>query len=204
MARTTKTSNTEPIVEAAAAGESSVAAAMAVEENMDEKTEVVEEKKSSGKTKKAQPAEEPLSDSDEIEVMALIPNVSYEDERTSDYWKWEKAGDIETMTFEAIKAMHRKYKSYLRDMWLKPLDERVIKNLGLTRTYEQYDFLMNEDNYASSSIDEVLDGISSVPDALKIAIITRIKNMVADGTVADVKVIRKLENKLDIDLISLL
>ena len=89
-------------------------------------------------------------------------------------------------------------------MWLKPLDERVIKKLGLSRTYEKYDFLVDESNYANDHIDEVLDGLSSAPASLKIAIVNRIKDMVADGTVSDIKVVRKLEKRLDIDLISFL
>ena len=100
--------------------------------------------------------------------------------------------------------MHRKYKTYFNDMWLKPLDERVIKKLGLSRTYDKYDFLVDESNYTNDHIDEVLDGISSAPTSLKIAIVNRIKDMVSDGTVSDIKVVRKLEKRLDIDLISFL
>lgn len=222
MARTAKTTKTEPVAEAAIVEEPAVAAVNAAEENMcaettdaaeeniNKETEVVKEKKSSTRQKKTQTVkteevvEEPLDDSDEIEVMSLIPKVAYEDNRTSDYYQWENVGQIEMMTFDAIKAMHRKYKSYFGDMWLKPLDERVIKKLGLTRTYEKYDFLMDETNYTAEHIDEVLDGISSASAGLKIATVNRIKNMVSDGTVSDVKVIKKLENRLDIDLISFL
>lgn len=213
MARTAKTTKTEPVAEATAVEESAVVDVEAAEEDVNEETETVEEEKPAEpaakprKTRAAKAvevAEEPLEDSDEIEVESLIPNVSYEDARTSDYYKWEYVGQVETMTFDAIKAMHRKYKSYFGDMWLKPLDERVIKKLGLSRTYEKYDFLMDADNYTAEHIDEVLAGISDASAGLKIAAVNRIKNMVAEGEVSDIKVIKKIENRLDIDLISFL
>ena len=75
--------------------------------------------------------QEPLNNDDEIEVISLIPNVSYKDNKTDDFYTWENAEHIELMTFETIQNMHRNYKSYFKNMWLKPLDDRVVKKLGL-------------------------------------------------------------------------
>lgn len=206
MARTAKSTNTEPVVDAATVDDSAVAAVNSVEENMNDETATVATKRTSRRKNARQSAdvEDTLSDSDMIEVESLIPNVVYEDSRTGNYYEWEEIGHCEDMTFDEVKNMHRKYKTYFNDMWLKPLDERVIKKLGLSRTYDKYDFLVDESNYTNDHIDEVLDGISSAPTSLKIAIVNRIKDMVADGTVSDIKVVRKLEKRLDIDLISFL
>lgn len=207
MALTAKTTKTEPVVDAAAVGDSTVAAADSAGKNMNDEIEQTPTKKSAGRPRKNQGSadvDDALSDTDEIEVMSLIPNVSYEDERTSDFYRWENVGQIETMTFDVIKAMHRKYKSYFSDMWLKPLDERVIKKLALTRTYEKYDYLMDESNYTSDNINDVLNGLSSVPSGLKSTVINHIKDLVADGTISNINVIRQIESRLDIDLISFL
>ena len=206
MARTAKSTNTEPVVDAATVDDSAVAAVNSVEENMNDETATVATKRTSRRknTRQYADVEDALSDSDMIEVESLIPNVVYEDSRTGNYYEWSEIGHCEDMTFDEVKNMHRKYKTYFNDMWLKPLDERVIKKLGLSRTYDKYDFLVDESNYTNDHIDEVLDGISSAPTSLKIAIVNRIKDMVSDGTVSDIKVIRKLEKRLDIDLISFL
>ena len=195
MARTAKSTNTEPVVDAATVDDSTVAAVNSVEENMNDETATVATKRTSRRKNTRQPAdvEDALSDSDMIEVESLIPNVVYEDSRTGNYYEWSEIGHCEDMTFDEVKNMHRKYKTYFNDMWLKPLDERVIKKLGLSRTYDKYDFLVDEYNYTNDHIDEVLDGISSAPTSLKIAIVNRIKDMVSDGTVSDIKVIRKLD-----------
>lgn len=206
MARTAKSTNTEPVVDAATVDDSTVAAVNSVEENMNDETATAVTKRTSRRknTRQSADVEDTLSDSDMIEVESLIPNVVYEDSRTGNYYEWSEIGHCEDMTFDEVKNMHRKYKTYFNDMWLKPLDERVIKKLGLSRTYDKYDFLVDESNYTNDHIDEVLDGISSAPTSLKIAIVNRIKDMVSDGTVSDIKVVRKLEKRLDIDLISFL
>lgn len=206
MARTAKSTNAEPVVDAATVDDSTVAAVNSVEENMNDETATAVTKRTSRRknTRQSADVEDTLSDSDMIEVESLIPNVVYEDSRTGNYYEWSEIGHCEDMTFDEVKNMHRKYKTYFNDMWLKPLDERVIKKLGLSRTYDKYDFLVDESNYTNDHIDEVLDGISSAPTSLKIAIVNRIKDMVSDGTVSDIKVVRKLEKRLDIDLISFL
>lgn len=206
MARTAKSTNAEPVVDAAAVDDSTVAAVNSVEGNMNDETATAVTKRTSRRknTRQSADVEDTLSDSDMIEVESLIPNVVYEDSRTGNYYEWSEIGHCEDMTFDEVKNMHRKYKTYFNDMWLKPLDERVIKKLGLSRTYDKYDFLVDESNYTNDHIDEVLDGISSAPTSLKIAIVNRIKDMVSDGTVSDIKVVRKLEKRLDIDLISFL
>lgn len=207
MARTAKSTNTEPVVDAATVEDSTVAVVDSVEENMNDKNATATAKRASNKRKNVRQSadvEDALSDLDVIEVTSLIPNVVYEDNRTGNYYEWEEIGHCEDMTFDEVKNMHRKYKAYFNDMWLKPLDERVIKKLGLSRTYDKYNFLVDESNYTNDHIDEVLDGLSSAPASLKIAIVNRIKDMVADGTVSDIKVVRNLEKRLDIDLISFL
>lgn len=206
MARTAKSTNAEPVVDAATVDDSTVAAVNSVEENMNDETAAAATKRTSRRknTRQSADVDDDLSDSDMVEVTSLIPNVVYEDNRTGNYYEWEEIGHCEDMTFDEVKNMHRKYKTYFNDMWLKPLDERVIKKLGLSRTYDKYDFLVDESNYTNDHIDEVLDGLSSAPTSLKIAIVNRIKDMVSDGTVSDIKVVRKLEKRFDIDLISFL
>lgn len=146
----------------------------------------------------------PLMDTDEIEVVSLIPNVSYKDSKTGDFYEWVKVGHTEPMTFETLKNMWRNYKSYFRNMQLKPLDDRVINKFGLTSTYEKYEFLMDETNYTRSNIDKLCESISATPNGMKFAICNKIKNLVVCGKITDIAVIRALEKHLNLDLTSFL
>lgn len=146
-----------------------------------------------------------LDDKEEIEVVALIPNVSYYDKATGDRYEWENAGDVEYMTVEAVQRMRRNSRGYFEDMCVKPNDERVIKKFGMERYYEQHDYLMDASNYTKDNITNVLDKFSSLrSNSLKSSIVNKIKDMIANGELSDAVVIRAIEKRLDIDLISLL
>lgn len=146
-----------------------------------------------------------LDDKEEIEVVALIPNVSYYDKATGDRYEWENAGDVEYMTVEAIQRMRRNSRGYFEDMCVKPNDERIIKKFGMERYYEQHDYLMDASNYTKGNITNVLDKFSSLrSNSLKSSIVNKIKDMIANGELSDAVVIRAIEKRLDIDLISLL
>lgn len=146
-----------------------------------------------------------LDDKEEIEVVALIPNVSYYDKATGDRYEWENAGDVEYMTVEAIQRMRRNSRGYFEDMCVKPNDERVINKFGMERYYEQHDYLMDASNYTKDNITNVLDKFSSLrSNSLKSSIVNKIKDMISNGELSDAVVIRAIEKRLDIDLISLL
>ena len=146
----------------------------------------------------------PLEDSDEIDVISLVPNVSYKDNKTGDMYEWDRAGHVELMTFETLKNMWRNHKGYFKNMWLKPLDDRVIVKLGLVKTFEKYDFLMDETNYTKKNGSILCEAISDAPNGLKYSIVNKIKDLIVNGKVTDINVIRTLEKHLNIDLISFL
>jgi len=146
-----------------------------------------------------------LNNDDEVEVVALIPNVSYYDKATGDRYEWENTGDIEYMTVDAIQRMRRNARGYFEDMCLKPNDERVIDKFGMKRYYEKHDYLMDVSNYTKDNITNILDEFSSLrSNSLKSSIVNKIKDMISNGELSDVMVIRAIEKRLDIDLISLL
>ena len=146
-----------------------------------------------------------LNNDDEVEVVALIPNVSYYDKATGDRYEWDNAGDVEYMTVEAIQRMRRNARGYFEDMCLKPNDERVIDKFGMKRYYEKHDYLMDVSNYTKDNITNILDEFSALrSNSLKSSIVNKIKDMISSGELSDVMVIRAIEKRLDIDLISLL
>lgn len=149
--------------------------------------------------------EEPLKDSDEIEVMALVPNVSYRDNATADFYEWENVGDIEYMSVDALNRMRRNHRGYFEDMYLKPNDERVIKKFGLGRFYGKYDTFMDASSYTKENVADTLDEFSAIrSNSMKLSIVNKIKDMVASGEISDVSVLRTIEKRLDIDLIATL
>lgn len=187
MARTATNSTIEDVV---------------VENNIDDTVEEMNEKTT--KTIKKLIKVEPLEDSDEIKIISLVPNVSYKDSKTLDMYEWREVGHSEFMTFEVLKNMWRNDKGYFKNLWLKPMDDRVINKFGLTKTFEKYEYLMDGSNYIKKNINTICDAIKTTPNGLKFAICTKVKNLVIEGELTDIFVIRELEKRLKIDLIGFL
>ena len=145
-----------------------------------------------------------LNDPDEIEVVSLIPNVSYEDKKTGDVYEWNNVGDSEYMTFAALKEMRRTSKTYFNELWLKPMDSRVVKHFGLERVYKNYNMLMEEDSYTSDNITNTCKVISESPNGIKWTLLGRIRNLVERGVITDIKVLRALEKQFNVELLDLL
>lgn len=148
--------------------------------------------------------DKPLDKEDVIEVISLIPNISYKDKKYGDIYRWEKAGETVEMTFDVINYMHQNHKTYFKSMWIKPLDKRVIKKFGLEATYRDYDFLMDASNYTRKNVKEICDSIRKTPQSLKFAICNKIKSLVSSGEISDIHILREIEKSLNIDLIPLI
>lgn len=174
-------------------------ATKSVVENIDDVVTEMNEKEV--KTTKKSVNVEPLQDSDEIEVVSLVPNVSYKDSKTLDMYEWNEIGHFEPMTFETLKNMWRNDKGYFKNLWLKPMDDRVINKFGLTKTFEKYEYLMDSSNYTRKNINAICDAIKGTPNGLKFSICNKVKSLVISGELVDVFVIRELEKRLNIDLL---
>ena len=162
------------------------------------------EEKTKSKTKKVVDNEkvvEPLQDTDDIEVVALIPNISYKDNKTLDFYEWKNIGDIEEIPFEVLKNMYRNHRGYFRNLWLKPLDDRVIDKFKLRKLYESHEKLINIDNYTIDNIYDICEEIHKLPNSSKLSLLSLIRNSVDEGKIQDIRIIKQLESSLNISLI---
>lgn len=146
-----------------------------------------------------------LKDDEDISIISLIPNVSYKDFKNNDFYEWNEVGHEETMTYGTLKDMNRNHKSYFKDLWLKPNDERVIKVFGLESTYKTYSELMTGDIYVIENMNLIKEKFDALPlRGIKATVVIKIKDMVANGEISDVKVVKNLEKILQVDLFDLL
>ena len=162
------------------------------------------EEKTKSKTKKVVDDEkvvEPLQDTDDIEVVALIPNISYKDNKTLDFYEWKNIGDIEEIPFEVLKNMYRNHRGYFRNLWLKPLDDRVIDKFKLRKLYDSHEKLINIDNYTIDNIFDICEEIHKLPNSSKLSLLSLIRNSVDEGKIQDIRIIKQLESSLNISLI---
>jgi len=105
---------------------------------------------------------------------------------------------------ETINNLWRNHKRYFRSMWLRPMDNRVIKKFGLSNMYDKYNYLMDGKNYVRENAKEIVEGISNLPNDVKRTVCDKVKSLIVNGDVTDVAVIRAIEKQFNIDLISYL
>lgn len=165
-----------------------------VEETVEEKPIIVATTK---------PVKVKIEDDEEIEVQSFDSNVTYWDKATDETYFWEEVGEVISMPYSVIKNMWRNHKTYFRNFLLKPLDDRVVKELGLVKTYEKYDFLMDGSQYTKANLNSIITTINGGTNGFKSAIFNNIKNMIINGDVTDVYVIKQLGNAFDIDFVGL-
>lgn len=137
-----------------------------------------------------------LRDDDEISIRSLVPNVSYKDSRTGDFYQWDEAGHIEYMTFEVLKNLWRNHRGYFTNLYLKVDDPRVIQKFGIKSIYDKYEFLMDDNNYTISMVDKIYEAYCTMPNDLKYSFCNKIKNMIANDQIIDNRVIKKLKEYL--------
>lgn len=162
--------------------------------------EIVEEKPVKVATK---PEKVKIEDDEEIDVQSFDSNVTYWDKTTDETYFWENVGEIISLPYSVIKNMWRNHKTYFRNFLLKPLDDRVVKELGLTKVYEKYDFLMEGSQYTKDNINTIINTINGGTNGFKSAIFNNIKNMIIGGDITDIYVIKQLGNAFDIDFAGL-
>lgn len=177
----------------------------AVVENSVVENKETKDKKETIKSKRKQVATRQsitLENFEEIPVVSLIPHVSYLDKRTQDMYEWEEVGHTEYMTVETLKDMWRNNKGYFRNLWLKPMDERVLIQFGLVKIFESYEFLMNKSSYTKDNMENLTTAITQAPLGMKFAIVNKIKQLVSEGIIRDVSIIKTLSRKLDTDFLA--
>lgn len=137
-----------------------------------------------------------LRDDDEIAIRSLVPNVSYKDSRTGDFYQWDETDHIEYMSFDVLKNLWRNHRGYFTNLYLKVDDPRVIKKFGLKSIYEKYDFLMDDNNYSINNMDKINEVYCTMPNDLKYSFCNKIKNMITTEKIIDNRVIKKLKENL--------
>lgn len=164
--------------------------------NMVHKEEKVENKPIKSNTK---PQRVKIEDDEEIEIQSFDSNVTYWDKATDETYFWEETGEIILIPYSIVKNMWRNHKTYFKNFLLKPLDERVVSELGLSKIYEKYDFLMDGKQYTKENLEKIISTINGGTNGFKSAIFNNIKNMIVDGKISNIYIIKQLGKTFDID-----
>ena len=75
----------------------------------------------------------------------------------------------------------------------------IIKQFNLEKTYDKYLLLMDGSNYTKDNIDEICKIISSGSNGFKYVICNKIKDLIINGEISNISIVKKLEKIFDVD-----
>lgn len=144
-----------------------------------------------------------LGDDTVITVKALVPKVYYTCPVTHDVFAWEEVGDTQDMTFKQLKTMKAKYSRYLTDKWILPQNDEAIKKLGLDKVYGEKLTIQDRILLRGNDVDAVAELISKLNNDGRTELARYAEKSAKEGKLVNIKIIRLLEEQLDIELMQL-
>lgn len=140
----------------------------------------------------------PIELSDMVVCRSQRTKMSYVNRKTGDRYVWEGLGSEESMTFETLLDIQRNDRGYLTNLWIKVEDERAVEKLGLAKTYSKYESILNDT--WEEDIDTIEKVMKKADKKIRESFRTKAIGLVTAGKIADVKVIRRLEDILSTSL----
>lgn len=141
-----------------------------------------------------------LNDETKVSVKSLVPAVYYSCTTTFESFAWVEVGDVQEMTYKQLRMMKTKHPRYFNDKWLLPMDNNVVKKLGLEKVYANNMNRGDMKKLYGSNVVEVEELLSGLSNEAKTKLAQRVEDDVKNGKIANVKVIRALEKHLGVEL----
>lgn len=151
----------------------------------------------------AVPPSSALKDTTRIKVRALVPAVYYTCLKTMDSFSWDEVGDEQEMTFMQIKTMKARHPRYFTEKWLLILNDEVLKKLNLASTFSEKVTASDMKKFYGSDVDAAKELLFGLSNSAKSGLTEKVIKAVKNGKIANVKIIRLLEEQLGIELMQL-
>ena len=155
-------------------------------------------------------AEENVTLSEEVSLSLdeMIPvksitfgGLTYKARSTNAIYRWNNIGAIEYMSVAELNEMNNYKRSYLNKPLVVLLDERAIKKFRLQSVYENVAKINNLKHLFKQPpavIERTIDNALDVN--MRDILISKSRQMIKNGTLTDINVIKLLERKLQHDL----
>lgn len=136
---------------------------------------------------------------DVVEVMAGTDGVIYISKRTQQRWEFDKLGQRDEMTVREIQTMLNQQPRMIRDGWIIICDEEVVKYFKLEKLYETIFDISDINDVFELDVKEFEEVITNTPQGLKDAIATEAIKRYQREELYDTRVMKLIEQHLDVD-----
>jgi len=143
-----------------------------------------------------------LSLDDIIPVKSItFGGLTYKARSTNAIYRWNQIGAIEYMTVAELNEMNNYKRAYLNKPLVILMDERAIKKFRLQKVYENVAQINNLKSLFKSNMATIERTIDTALDAnMRDILISKVRQMIKNGTLTNINIIKLLEKKLQHDL----
>ena len=125
----------------------------------------------------------------------------YKDATTGEEHRWSEFGDEIEMTFGSLQRARSAQRKFFTENWWLIDDPEVLESLNATQYYKNALTYEDFEDLFSLKADEVKDRVSGLSRSQKRGVVYVAKQKIEDGELADLNVIRALEEALGTELI---
>ena len=149
-----------------------------------------------------QVADSGLSLDDIIPVKSItFGGLTYKARSTNAIYRWNQIGAIEYMSVAELNEMNNYKRAYLNKPLVILMDERAIKKFRLQKVYENVAQINNLKSLFKSDVGTIEKTIDMAIDAnMRDILISKVRQMIKNGTLTNINIIKLLEKKLQHDL----
>ena len=143
-----------------------------------------------------------LSLDDIIPVKSItFGGLTYKARSTNAIYRWNQIGAIEYMSVAELNEMNNYKRAYLNKPLVILMDERAIKKFRLQKVYENVAQINNLKSLFKSDMATIERTIDTALDAnMRDILISKVRQMIKNGTLTNINIIKLLEKKLQHDL----
>lgn len=143
-----------------------------------------------------------LSLDDIIPVKSItFGGLTYKARSTNAIYRWPTIGSLEYMSISELNEMNNYKRAYLNKPLVILMDERAIKKFRLQKVYENVAQINNLKSLFKSDMATIERTIDTALDAnMRDILISKVRQMIKNGTLTNINIIKLLEKKLQHDL----
>lgn len=114
-------------------------------------------------------------------------------------WVWNEFGDEDYLELSEVLAMRNTYPRYFKDCWVM-LDKDVLEYLGVDKYYKDIIDMENFDDIFKLTPTKLKNKLKKLPQSMRESVATRARQMIKSGKLDSIKIIKAIEQELNIDL----
>ena len=153
----------------------------------------------------AKPKRKIIDPSTEVEVQSnTAGSLIYVSKKTSEKFEWSRLGDSNWMSVEELTTMRNTQRGFFENNWVKIVGDEaddIINYLRLEKYFNEFIDLTELEEFLEMKADDIVKRVSPMKREIKDALASAAIQMINDGELADLNVIRALEKAIGYSLL---